>query len=329
MVSFADLKKKSKTGAADLQKQLESMNTRGTKDERLWTPARAKDGNGFHIIRFLPSPAADGVDGTPFVKVINYSFDGPGGRYFEKSRTTIGEPDPVQKLNQKAYNSGSEELINAAKGRTQKKTYYSNIYVINDTVNPENNGKVFLFRYGEQIMSIIQGVLNPKAASGDLPVNPFNLWGYPKGLDDEEAWVKENGAPGADFQIEIFTKGDGKQAFPDYSRSKFKAPSTLKVPTTPGVKQTEDERLEAVWAICYSLQEFTDPTKFKSYEELEKRLKDILNVDSVAGVSATTTKASKREASESDDEPEVPFDLNSDDDEDLVGRFQSLMNTEE
>jgi hypothetical protein len=153
-MGFNDLKKKSKSGIDDLIKKMEDQTKakEGYKDDRFWRPEQDKSGNGFAIIRFLPTVEGEEV---PWVKVYNHAFQGPGGWYIENSLTTIGQKDPVGELNNQLWNSGLESDKDLARIRKRKLTYISNVYVVSDPSNPQNEGKVFLYKFGTKIFEKI------------------------------------------------------------------------------------------------------------------------------------------------------------------------------
>jgi len=143
------------------------------KDERIWKPVMDKTGNGYAVIRFLP--AVEGED-MPWAKVWNHAFQGPTGQwYIENSLTTLGQNDPVSELNSSYWNSGVESDKEIARRQKRKLQYFSNIYVVKDGANPENEGKVFLYRFGKKIFDKIMETMQP-AFEDESPVNPFDFW---------------------------------------------------------------------------------------------------------------------------------------------------------
>tara|TARA_Y100000004_G_scaffold196398_1_gene266278 strand:- start:575 stop:1528 length:954 start_codon:yes stop_codon:yes gene_type:complete len=247
-MSFASLKKASAGGStfAKLTREIEKLNQpqQGSgPDERLWKPEMDKSGNGYAVIRFLPAP--DGEE-LPFAKVWSHAFKGPGGQwYIENSLTTLGKDDPVGELNRELWNSGRESDKAVARAQKRKLSYYSNIYVVSDPAHPENEGRVFLYKYGKKIFDKLVEAMQP-AFADETPIDPFNFWS------------------GADFKLKI-RKVDG---YWNYDKSEFAAPSTL--------GNFEDDKLESIWKQGYSLAEFEDPKNFKSYEQLKSRLDLVL-----------------------------------------------------
>ena len=243
-MSFASLKK---SNFQDLLSKAESLNKSETKagpDERLWKPEVDKAGNGYAVIRFLPAP--DGED-LPWAQVWSHAFQGPGGWYIENSLTTLGKKDPVSDLNRELWNAGAEGSPQRDQARKQKRklNYYSNIYVVKDSANPSNEGKVFLYRFGKKIFDKIMESMQP-AFEDETPVNPFDFW------------------KGADFKLKI-TRVAG---FWNYDKSEFAETSTL--------GGFNDKELEAIWKEEHSLAAFTADDQFKSYDELKQRLESTL-----------------------------------------------------
>ena len=242
MASFKEMKKNRMANLESLSKQVEKLAEKPSyEDDRIWKLERDKSGNGYAVIRFLPAAPNEDV---PWVRIWTHGFKGPGGWYIENSLTTLGKDDPVSKANTALWNSGIDSDKNIARDRRRKLNYYSNIYVVEDSLNSENEGKVFLFRYGKKIFEKITGVMNPEFQD-ETPINPFDLW------------------EGANFKIKM-RQVDG---FPNYDKSEF----------TDICPLAEDEKkLEEVWKSQYSLSEIVDEKNFKSYAELESRFNTVI-----------------------------------------------------
>ena len=243
-MSFASLKKQSNLGSltAKLVKEVEKVNnSSGGGDERLWKPELDKSGNGFAVIRFLPAPDKEEI---PWAKLYTHAFQGPGGWYIENSLTTVGGKDPVSDYNRELWNSGNESDKDVVRKQKRKLSYYSNIYVVRDTTNPANEGKVFLFKYGKKIFDKIMEAMQPEFED-ETPINPFDFWA------------------GANFKLKL-QKKDG---FWNYDKSEFDSPSPL---------LDDDDALEAIWKKQYSLTAFVAADQFKSYDDLKKRLDYVL-----------------------------------------------------
>ena len=253
-MSFANLKSTRGSSIDKLVKAAEAVSTPKTEsnsyeDDRFWKPTRDKAGNGFAVIRFLP--AQEGED-LPWVRYWDHGFKGPTGLwYIENSLTSIGQQDPVSEMNSVLWNSGRDEDKATARERKRRLHYVSNVLVVSDPSNPENEGKVFLYKFGKKIFDKIMDVMQPQFADEE-PVNPYDFW------------------EGADFKIKI-RKVEG---WINYDKSEFSAPSAL--------HEGDEERLEEVYNKLYSLQDFLKPENYKTYDELKLKLNRVLGVD--AGV---------------------------------------------
>jgi len=245
-MSFANLKDKAMNMDSLVGAAQEAGGTKKSYvDERKWKPTVDKAGNGYAVIRFLPAVEGDEL---PWAKYWDHFFKGPTGQwYVEKSLTTLGKDDPLSELNSKLWNNGTEE--GKAQARKQKRGlhYVSNIYIVSDPANPENEGKVFLYEYGKKIFDKIMDAMQPQYQD-ETPINPFDLW------------------KGANFKLKI-AKVAG---YRNYDRSEFGPVEAL---------SDDDTKLEAIYNQEYSLAEFTDPSTFKSYDELKLKLTRVLGED--------------------------------------------------
>lgn len=249
-MSFDSLKKQSKLGSLTekLVKEVEKMNTgSGSADDRFWKPEMDKTGVGSAVIRFLPAPEGEDL---PWVKMYSHAFQGPGGWYIENSLTTVGQKDPVSEHNRELWNSGSEKDKETVRKQKRKLNYYSNIYVVKDPAHPENEGKVFLFKFGKKIFDKILNAMQPEFEDEE-PMNPYDFW------------------TGANFRLKI-RKVEG---YWNYDKSEFDSPAPL---------LSDDDALEALWKKEYSLSAIVAPDQFKSYDDLQKRLNYVLGQKSAA-----------------------------------------------
>ena len=257
LMGFSDLKKQSSLGSltSKLVKEVEKMNNTGgnNTDDRLWKPEMDKSGNGYAVIRFLPAP--DGEE-LPWVKLFSHAFQGPGGWYIENSLTTVAQKDPVGDLNRSLWNSGNESDKDTVRKQKRKLSFYSNIYVVKDPANPQNEGKVFLYKYGKKIHDKIVEAMQPEFED-ETPINPFDFWA------------------GANFKLKL-QKKDG---FWNYDKSEFDSPSPL---------LNDDDALEALWKKQFSLSAFTAADQFKSYDDLKRRLDYVLGTKAKAQAAQQT-----------------------------------------
>ncbi len=241
-MTFADLKRKSSSNFQFLQKELEKSSSNNVgADERLWKPELDATGNGYAVIRFLPAPDGESL---PWAKVYSHAFQSTGGWLIENCPTTKGEQCPICAANNKLWNSGVESDKDTVRQRKRKLSYYSNIYVVSDPKHPENDGKVFLYKYGKKIHDKILAAMQPEFQD-ETPVNVFDFW------------------EGANFKLKIKTVA----GFWNYDSSEFTAPAAL---------SSDDEEMEKIWGDAYSLEAFTASDQFKSYEDLQNRLNTVL-----------------------------------------------------
>jgi hypothetical protein len=261
-------------------------------DERIWKPTVDKAGNGYAVIRFLPAP--DGED-LPWIRYWDHGFKGPTGLwYIENSLTSIGQTDPVGELNFKLWNSGSEDDKETARKQKRRLHYVANIYVVSDSANPDNEGKVFLFKFGKKIFDKIMDVMQP-AFQDEKPVNPFDLW------------------EGADFKLKI----RNVEGYRNYDKSEFSSSSPL---------SEDDSKLEAIYNKTYSLKEFTDPSNYKSYAELKAKLMRVLGQEVEGGAPTMREERVMNEpvSAPAPKQPAVAADM--DDDDDTMSYFAKLAN---
>ena len=300
-MSFKDLKKQSSLGSLTqkLVKEVEKMNTAsGGADERLWKPELDKSGNGYAVIRFLPSPEGEEI---PWAKMYSHAFQGPGGWYIENSLTTTGGKDPVSEYNRELWNSGNESDKDVVRRQKRKLSYYANIYVVKDPTNPQNEGGVFLYKFGKKIFDKVMEAMQPEFED-ETPINPFDFW------------------QGANFKLKIVKK-DG---YWNYDKSEFDKVSPL---------LEDDDALEALWKKQYSLAAVTAPDQFKSYDDLKKRLdyvlghkqparrvdEEVFNEDNSRGSFTPSFETRKAEATVT-----AAVSSSSEDEDDALKYFQKL-----
>ena len=304
--SFANLKRSSTESLSKLTQELTKINnptSKSSEDDRFWKPEVDKSGNGSATIRFLPAPAGEDM---PFVRVWDHGFQGPTGKwYIENSLTTIGQDDPVSQYNSELWAvSDDDKSPTREQARKQKRRlhFVSNILVVRDPGNPANEGKVFLYQFGKKIFDKLNDLMNPQF-DDETPINPFDLWA------------------GANFKLKI-RKVEG---YRNYDKSEFDTPAPI-----PG----SDEDLEAIWNKEHGLQEFLDPKKFKSYDELKAKLNAVLGLTPSATASASAasradrvtlpeSSAPKFKAKEAEVE-DVPWKTDDDEDMSYFDKLKSL-----
>ena len=308
MSQLDKLKEKRKNNLDSLAKAAESMEAKSYKDEAEWQPTVDKSGNGYAVIRFLPEH--ENMD-LPWVRYWDHGFKGSTGKwYFEKSLTTLGQDDPVSEHNTKLWNSGIEsdkDVVRGttnAPGRKRKLHYVSNILVLHDSGNKENEGKVFKYKYGKKIFDKINSAMKPQFED-ETPINPFDLW------------------DGADFKLKI-RQVEGQR---NYDSSVFSDPSPL--------FDGDEEKLEWVLSQLYDLTEYVAPESFKSYDELNRKFLSVIgeseakeNVSSSMQERLKQTENSKYESVPEPKTEKKDYSEETDENDDTLDYFRKLAEEE-
>jgi len=220
------------------------------KDDRFWTLSRDENDNGGAIIRLLPDP-----NGTPFVQLFNHafqSFDNVNKKkrwYINNSPQTVGDECPASDLWSALYNEGSEDGKLEAKNFGRKISFYTNIKVIKDPVNPQNNGKIFIWKFGTKLKDKFMAALNPSdndIAMGEEPKELYNPIG------------------GCNIKLKIAKVG----GFLNYDSTTIENPSSI----YNSVEEAKTDIIEN----AYKLDEFNSSDSFESYEELSKKMRYVL-----------------------------------------------------
>ena len=291
VINFDALKQNRKSSFDKLTSELNKLNQnpnqeggRPADDDRFWKPDVDKAGNGYAILRFLPAPTGEDV---PFVRIWDHGFQGPGGWYIEKSLTTLGLPDPVSEYNSKLWNSGIESNKAIVRAQKRRLSYYSNIYVVKDPTRPDNEGKVFLFKYGKKIFDKLNEAMHPEFAD-ESKLNPFDLW------------------EGANFKLKIRQV----EGYRNYDKSEFDKAGPL---------FADDNDLAKYIVNIHSLQEMLATKNFKSYDELKMRLEKAIGVASASSSNRDQEEEAFPTAQKSAPAKEAPKAAApwDDDDEDL------------
>ncbi|MEN9301741.1 MAG: Synechococcus phage [Bacteroidota bacterium] len=248
-MNFKDLKKQSSLGSLTekLLKEAEKMGAANAGDNpNLFKLETDKAGNGRAVIRFLPAPQNEDL---PFVKLYNHGFQVNNRWFIENCPTTLGEECCVCSLNGQLWNSGLDSDKEIARARKRKLSYYANVYIVSNPADPSLEGQVKIFRFGAKVFDKIKSAMKPEFED-DPVIDPFDFWG------------------GANFRLRV------KQVagYPNYDDSVFESPSAL--------LNGDDDELEKLWKSEFSLQELISRDKFKSSDDLQKRLNYVLGTSS-------------------------------------------------
>lgn len=295
--------------------QLESVNTKKSYDDEekdFWKLTKDKDGNGEAIIRFLPNKQ---IDEFPFVKLYSHAFKNPENNrwYIERSLSTLDQQDYIAEVNRELWNTGVESNKKIVQARKRKLNYISNIMVVRDTAHPENEGKVFKFKFGQKIFDKIVAAAKPEPVMDEdgneetpEPINAFSP------------------ITGANFVL----KQCIVERFPNYDKSTFLKQKPL--------FNGDEDKIEELMGKLYELKDEIAPAKFKSYDELKKKFLWVMGEEGSS--SKPSSKASKPAEDDEDDLPtptppkatkvakpaaEVPKQVVGDDEDDAF--FASLV----
>jgi hypothetical protein len=275
--NFSSLRSARKSLLSKLAEEVKKEQAKtGGADERFWKlTVDQKTKIGYARIRFLPAPSGEEI---PWVRLFSHAFTGPGGSWFiENCPTTLSRKCPVCADNTKLWNSGVDAEKDVVRKRKRKLQFISNILVLEDSSHPENNGKVFLFKYGAKIHAKIMELIEPEFPD-QAPANPFDLW------------------EGCDFKL----KSQNVAGYQNYDKSSFEAPSELFA--------GDDDKKEEVWKAEKPLAEFVAENQFKNYEELAERFTKVMTgEDDAPRTAAEAVKQSQpslEEAQEAADEVE-------------------------
>ena len=217
------------------------------------------------------------------------------GFFLKKSLTSINQPCPISEANQVLWDSGTQEGQDLARERKRRLHYVSNVYIIKDSENPDAEGKVWLWEYGAKVFKKITDAMKPEFPD-ETPINPFDIY------------------EGANFKLKIATVS----GFRNYDRSEFGNPGPL----------TKDKKvLELIDSSLYSLKEFTDPSKYKTYDELKKRLDEVLgNSTPISTAEQMAMEDSAKPASVGAEVSNEPSEDTTEEDESAEAFFQEMAN---
>lgn len=306
-MSFEDLKNNKQKFIEKLEKQITQTNkpkNYDNADPRFWKLKTDDDGNGRATIRFLPGSVEDDL---AFIPMWEHYIRGEGGFYRNKSLTSLGRnvKDPVTELNSILWETENESLRKIASSRKRQLFYLSNVLVERDPLNPEAEGKVFLYRYGVKIKRKIDEAMFPPEGFEDEKFNPFDMW------------------EGRSFKliartVEVTGYNGKKQKFPNYDLSTWENEKPI---------ADNDEAIRDIYDKQYPLSEELTEEAIGTYAELDAQLKKVLGpeydwikngeFDKLLGNKGKTqTKAKVKEEKKPEKiiDDEIPF---MDDDEEV------------
>lgn len=236
-----------------LQKEIRGNFINLEDDPRSWYPELDDKKNGEAIIRFLsyPDPLHPDIwddEGQNIEWVIRFvhSFDLEKGNMFVPCPTTVhGRSEdaetkcPICEHNRVTWKTNEQLAIT----RGRQKKYATNVLIVEDKKNPENEGQVRIFLFGQQLMNLI--------VASEVPE------------DDEilsiAAWDMQDYIGGANFHLKICQRNNMVNY--DY-KSKF-------VNKRSNIVETKEE-IQTLYDKCHDLEQFFSVIKYKTYDEIAK-----------------------------------------------------------
>lgn len=247
-----------------IKEDLKKSQKTSSKDDRFWKVTADKEGNALVLFRFVPDK-----NGEIFAKYYEHYFPymTPTGKKYwhKKCINTFGyeEGCPICAKNMEYWNSPYEEDKKIASQRKRKMLFISNIMIIQDKTNPENEGKVFLYKYGKHVYDKIKARLMP--TEQDLADPDFKAFNPFHPID------------GATFKLKVYKEGE----YPNYTGSSFSIPKPL--------FDGDVKKIEEIIEKTYILEEFVKPDTFPTNELVMRVLGSILGGGEVKNDTPETT----------------------------------------
>lgn len=278
MNDIKDFKKFKKEQAKVFKEEAENYTSNNQKakpamveDPRFFNIKQDDTGEGKVTIRFLP--ATNRKVGS-FVKILKHNTN-RNGKYINVicPKTFDKKADcPICSYKNSIW--GENEKL--ARTFLASPLYFTNILIVQDKVNPENEGKVFLIRFGNQIFKHIEECMKEEVDYLDF----------------------DNGR---NFIFKIQKDKEGRN---DYTLSRFSDAQTA-------ICNGDEEEQLNVFKSIYDLEEFYDNSKVLPVEELQKKLDFFLEAS--ANKPKTAEEKVKEKLEKADKNPTKPA---ADDDND-------------
>lgn len=168
----------------------------------------------FRIVPYIKDGYENAMSKT-FYRYYQYSWreaDGGKWRYVTSPRT-IGERCPIAEWRANyRRNASKEEVDSVNKKLGYKEGHYINVYVVNDPVNPENNGTVKILSCTRTVWKLIDDALR-----GELD----SEWSEQRGCDYKVGpRVLDLTDEGLNLLVKV-TESSDRAGMPDYSKSRF------------------------------------------------------------------------------------------------------------
>lgn len=269
-------------------------------DETEWKLQKDKAGNGSAKLRFLPSPT-----GEYFVETRDHGFKIKDAWYIERCPKTLDWENPcpaceyadaLKKGREWDHIPESEQAgIRPIFGKT---SYWANVLVEKDPENPENEGKIFKYRFGKKILEKIYNRAIDDPIDGTKGINVFDP------------------VEGASFTLRC----KKVKGFFNYDDSSFGMPESL----FGGDADKIDELIKS----GQNINEERGEKKFSSYEDANKKLKRLIGGKNVVIPDAPPVKESHIDKEEKQYDSSEGVDIpEGNEDDDAFNYFKQLADT--
>ena len=264
-------------------------------DENIWKPTVDKAGNGFAVIRFLPSDIR-----CPMGTILGPRIQRSNWQVVHREVSDLHRSSRTLWVNSTArlWNTGNEEDRETVRKQKRRLHYVTNVLVDLRPIRIlRTKVKVFKYQFGKKIFDKIQDMMQPQFP-GETPVDPFDLWN------------------GADFQLKI----RNYEGYRNYDRSEFKSPSSL--------FDGDEVQLQATLNQLHDISEYVDPATYKSYDELQTKLIEVLGQTAPRTIKEEVATDSEVPWDEPKSAPATAEAAGDDGDEDAMSFFQKLANAD-
>jgi len=221
-------------------------------DDRYWKLSTDENGSGGAIIKLLIDK-----EQVAFTKVYKHaiqSYDGVNKKkrwYINTSPSTVGLPCPASEIWAMIKAENNEQSKEELGSFRRQIKFVTNIKVIKDPANPENEGKIFLWEFGKKIKDKFDSALKPSETERQMGEEPKQLY------DPTQNWV-----------VKVKQK-KGEGGFPNYDDT------TVDMYPEALYKDREEIKKD-ILEKTYTLSDLRKPEAFRPYEELKSSLKYVL-----------------------------------------------------
>ena len=294
-MNFKDFKKNQVALKESVTKMAQKPDS-GYEDARFWSLTKDAAGNANATIRFLPQ---QDPSKAPIKLTFYHRFKTEGRWFSEECPFTIGEKCPVCEFSSTINWDGSKAEYEEGSKHWRTKGYYANILVVKDEANPENEGKVFLYKFGHSIYKLIEKIIAPK----DEDETPLNIFDFDSGYN---------------FKLKMIQKS----GFNNYDEnSKF-------VMTASEIADGDEKAQEEIYNSILPFDECYDKKLYKSYEEIQKKFNSLQGATEVPNIQEEMDKIKKEQKvvdktiAKKQTEPDLDEDP---DDDEMEIDFDSLL----